>query len=249
MLGPLRRFLRRRAGGDPDAELRFWLEQWEPHIRSGSLFSPGGLELSGDTEVADSYEGRRWQEARAQVQRVLREAGIDDRDFFNGRVVLEIGPGPVGLPEACGASVALAVEPLADRMRDAGLLLRGDAVYLTCGAEALPLLAESVDVVVARNSLDHVRDPGAVLNETARVLRPGGTLILNVDIEGEATAEEPHAFTVDQVRRLLGLLQIERERVLSEPHGHAGRQLVIVAAKPADGISASSRLPGWTSPS
>ena len=124
MLGTVRRFLHRRAGGDPDAELRFWLEQWEPHIRSGLLFSPGGLELSGDAEVADTYEGRRWQEARAQVQRVLREAGIDDPDFFSGRVVLEIGPGPVGLPEACGASVALAVEPLADRMLDAGLLLR-----------------------------------------------------------------------------------------------------------------------------
>ncbi|HEX5897475.1 MAG TPA: class I SAM-dependent methyltransferase [Thermoleophilaceae bacterium] len=249
MLGPLRRFLQRRAGGDPDAELRFWTEQWEPHIRGGALFSPGGLELTGDTEVADSYEGRRWQEARAQVQRVLREADINDPGFFSGRVVLEIGPGPVGLPEACGASVALAVEPLADRMRDAGLLLGGDAVYLTCGAEALPLLGESVDVVVARNSLDHVRDPAAVLSETARVLRPGGTLILNVDIEGEATAEEPHAFTIEKVRALLGPLEIERERVLSEPHGHVGRQLVIVAAKPADASSPSSRLPGWTSPS
>ena len=89
-------------------------------------------------------------------------------------------------------------------MLDAGLLLDSDAVYLTCGAEALPLLDASVDVVVARNSLDHVRDPGAVLSETARVLKPGGTLILNVDIDGEATAEEPHAFTVEDVRRLLG---------------------------------------------
>jgi SAM-dependent methyltransferase len=249
MLGPVRRFLQRRAGGDPDAELRFWLEQWEPHIRAGALFSPGGLELTGDTEVADTYEGRRWQEARAQVQRVLREADIDDPDFFSGRVVLEIGPGPVGLPEACGASVALAVEPLADRMRDAGLLLGGDAVYLTCGAEALPLMSQSVDVVVARNSLDHVRDPAAVLSETARVLRPGGTLILNVDIEGEPTAEEPHAFTIEKVRGLLGPLEIERERVLSEPHGHVGRQLVIVAVKPAGAGAPSSRLPGWTSPS
>jgi SAM-dependent methyltransferase len=237
MLRTVRGFLQRRAGGDPDAELRFWLDQWEPHIRSGLLFSPSGLELSGDTEVADTYEGRRWQEARAQVQRVLREAEIEDADFFQGRVVLEIGPGPVGLPEACGAAVALAVEPLAGRMLEAGLLLGGDAVYLTCGAEELPLLDASVDVVVARNSLDHVRDPQAVLNEVARVLRPGGTLILNVDIDGEATAEEPHAFTAEAVRRLLGPLQVERERVLPEPHGHVGRQLVVVAVKPANETS------------
>jgi hypothetical protein len=52
MLGRVRRFLQRRAWGDPGAELRFWLEQWEPHIRSGSLFSLGGtLILNVDIEA------------------------------------------------------------------------------------------------------------------------------------------------------------------------------------------------------
>jgi hypothetical protein len=40
MLGRVRRFLQRRAGGDPDAELRFWLEQGEPHIRCGAEALP-----------------------------------------------------------------------------------------------------------------------------------------------------------------------------------------------------------------
>jgi len=227
--GLLRR--RKRQGGDPDEELRFWVERWEAHIRAGSLFSPHGLELIGEAEVADSYEGRRWQEARAQVRRVLSEAEIDDPDFFKDRVVLEIGPGPVGLPEACGAKLALAVEPLAPRLDAAGLLLRGDAVYLATGAEAIPLLGESVDVVVARNSLDHVADPAAVLAEVVRVLRPGGTLILNVDVDGEPTAAEPHAFSAEDVRALVRPLRVQRERSIPEPHGHMGRQLVIVAVK------------------
>jgi SAM-dependent methyltransferase len=204
----LRSVLRRLKprGGDPEQELRFWVEQWDPHIRAGSLFAPHGLELIGEAEVADSYEGRRWQEARAQVQRVLREAEIDDPDFFGGRVMLEIGPGPVGLPEACGAKVAT-------------------------GAEAIPVLDESVDVVVARNSLDHVVDPAAVLAEVVRVLRPGGTLILNVDVDSEPTAEEPHAFTAEDVRRLVQPLRIERERTIPEPHGLMGTQRVFVATK------------------
>jgi SAM-dependent methyltransferase len=229
----LRSILRRLKprGGDPEQELRFWVEQWDPHIRAGSLFAPHGLELIGEAEVADSYEGRRWQEARAQVQRVLREAEIDDPDFFGGRVMLEIGPGPVGLPEACGAKVALAVEPLAPQLDAAGLLLRGDAVYLATGAEAIPVLDESVDVVVARNSLDHVVDPAAVLAEVVRVLRPGGTLILNVDVDSEPTAEEPHAFTAEDVRRLVQPLRIERERAIPEPHGLMGTQRVFVATK------------------
>ena len=245
----LRRLLRRwkREGGDPDQELRFWTEQWDPHIRGGALFSPHGLELIGEREVADSYEGRRWQEARAQVQRVLREAGIDDPGFFSGRVVLEIGPGPVGLPEASGAKLALAVDPLAPRLDAAGLLLRGDAVYLATGAEAIPLLDESVDVVVARNCLDHVVDPAAVIAEVVRLLRPGGVLILNVDVDGVATAEEPHAFTADEVRRVVRPLRVERERSIPEPHGHVGRQLVVVATKDAGPDPPSTRLPAWIS--
>jgi SAM-dependent methyltransferase len=228
-----RSFIRRRraaAGGDADDELRFWLDNWDAHLRrGGALFAPDGLQLLGETEVAADYEGRRRQEARAQVLRVLREAGIDDEQYFAGKVVLEIGPGAVGFPEACGARVALAVEPLAPRLAEHGLLLDGDAVYLPVGAEAIPLLDSSVDVVVARNSLDHVADPAAVCAEVARILRPGGTFILNVDIDHAPTATEPHGFTLEDVRALVAGFEVERELVRDVPHGHEGRVVVVVA--------------------
>jgi SAM-dependent methyltransferase len=216
-------------GGDPDVELAFWTDTWDAHIRGGELFAPGGLDLLGEDALAGDYEGRRWQEARAQVRRILREAGIDDPDFFAGKVVAEFGPGPVGFPEACGASMAIAVEPLAPRLAAAGLLLEGDAVYLACGAERIPLLDATVDAIVIRNALDHVADPAAVMGEAKRLLRPGGTLILNVDVDGAPTPAEPHTFTADEVRRLVAPLRIEAEHTSEEPHGHTGRQLVVVA--------------------
>ena len=182
---PLHRRGRASEGGDPDVELAFWTETWDAHIRGGALFAPGGLELLGEDAVAADYEGRRWQEARAQVRRILREAE----------------------------------------------LLGGDAVYLACGAERIPLLDESVDAIVARNSLDHVADPAAVMAEVKRLLRPGGTLILNVDVEGVPTEAEPHAFSVDDIRRLVAPRAIERERLSDEPHGHEGRQMVVVARR------------------
>jgi ubiquinone/menaquinone biosynthesis C-methylase UbiE len=215
-----------------DAELRWWLEEWLPVLQAGG-FNPGDAsELLGGEEAAPTYDGRRWQQARAEVRRVLREASIDDERFFDGKVVVDVGPGPLGFPDACPARVSIGVDPLADRYREAGLLLEGsDAIYLSVGAEAIPLTSESVDVVVARNSLDHVDDPRAVLDEAGRLLRPGGTLILNFDAGHAPTATEPHTLTRELVREALGDLAIVRETTTAHPHGGEGEVVVIVAAK------------------
>lgn len=232
---PLERLRRRFGGGgepDLDEELRWWLEEWEPVIRDGG-FNPGDVPdfLPPGEAVSDTYEGRRWQIARAEVRRVLVEAGIEDEGFFDGKVVVDIGPGPLGFPDACPAKLAIGIEPLADRYRARGLLLESDALYLVTGAEAIPLLSESVDVVLARNSLDHVASPAAAMEEIARVLRPGGTLILSVDVGHPATATEPHSFTLDEVRALLGGLTIVRERMDEEAHGGGGGSRVAILAR------------------
>lgn len=236
-LRTLQRVLRRRipfraARHDSAAELNWWLRVWEPVLRGGGHFGARCLELCGDEEVAPTYEGRRWQQARAEVGRVLEEAEINDRAFFEGKVVVDVGPGPVGFPDACPARISMAIEPLAPRLREHGLLLESDAIYLATGAESIPLLEESVDVVVSRNSLDHVDRPDKAMAEIRRILGPGGTLILNVDVGHAPTAAEPHSFTVDDVRRLVAPLEIERQRLLDESHGEEGRTLVIVARKP-----------------
>src|SRR5439155_7878163 len=184
---------RRGAGPDLDAELRWWLDEWDPVIRAGG-FNPGDVPafIPGE-EVSDSYEGRRWQIARAEVRRVAAEASVDP-DFFAGKVVVDIGPGPLGFPDACPARVSIGVEPLAERFREHELLLESDALYLARGAEDVPLVSGSVDVVVSRNSLDHVTDPDAAMSEARRILRPGGRLLLSVDVGHPATATEPHTF-------------------------------------------------------
>ena len=212
-------------------ELAFWIERWEPELRGGRLTGPDTLELSGDAEVAATYEERRWQQARAEVRRVLEESGLPE-GFFDGKVVLDIGSGPLGFPDACPARVSIAVEPLTHRFAEAGLLLDSPAVYLNAGAEDVPLKSGSVDVVCSRNNLDHVDDPLAVLAEVKRLLRPGGTFVLNVDVEHTPTPSEPHTLRTEDLRTWLAPLRIEREEHWDHPHGADGHAVVIVATAP-----------------
>lgn len=215
-----------------DAELTWWLEQWEPVLRAGG-FNPGdAAELLGGEPVAESYEGRRWQQARAEVCRIVREAGLDGASFFHGKVVVDVGPGPLGFPDACPARMSIGVEPLAERYAAAGLLLADSpAIYLATGAERIPLLTASVDVVIARNSLDHVDDPEAAVAEMCRILAPGGSMILMFDIEHAPTATEPHWLTLEGVRAWLGELQVTRQELTDQSFGAGTQRATIVAER------------------
>ena len=64
-----------------------------------------------------------------------------------------------------------------DAARDRVAGMSGVAV-LGADAANLPILNGSVDVIVAVRLLVHVADPGDIFREIARVLRPGGSLIL-----------------------------------------------------------------------
>jgi SAM-dependent methyltransferase len=60
-------------------------------------------------------------------------------------------------------------------------------MYLVGDAEVLPLPDASVDAAVLGSVLFHVGDPGAVIDELARVLRPEGRLSLREPLDGGAT--------------------------------------------------------------
>ena len=93
------------------------------------------------------------------------------------------------------------MDPLAGRYAEHGLLLPDSpALYLSNGAERIPLLTASADVVLARDSLDYVDDPEQVMREARRILRPGGTLILLFDVGSVPSPAEPHVLTVARVR-------------------------------------------------
>lgn len=228
----LRSRFRDRTEVKHTAELNWWLTHWDPVLRAGG-FNPGDAPAFLDGEpVAPTYEGRRRQQAHAEVRRILHEAQLGDESFFHDKVVVDIGPGPLGFPDACPSRLSFGIEPLAERFRAAGLLIEpSDAIYLSVGAERIPLLSDSADVVLARNSLDHVDDPEAVLAEAERILRPGGTLILMFDIGHPPTPTEPHSLTIDRVRAGLGRVTVDKQLTGGDAFAPGGQRATIVATR------------------
>ena len=55
------------------------------------------------------------------------------------------------------------------------------ALDVVADALSIPLRAHSVDMVVCKQVLEHVPEPVTLLREVARILRPGGTLLLSTN--------------------------------------------------------------------
>jgi SAM-dependent methyltransferase len=72
------------------------------------------------------------------------------------------GAGVIGIEPGAGwRSLA------AERVAAAGHVIGGQGEYL-------PIASDSIDLVVSHQVLEHVGDPGAVIREAFRVLKPGG---------------------------------------------------------------------------
>jgi SAM-dependent methyltransferase len=116
------------------------------------------------------YRGRR-----AVLDAVLdglalpEDARILDAGCGSGRNMVELARrGPVTGVELASQSLEVA------RRRNLGPVLEGSL------DEPLPLADGAFDLAVALDVLEHVRDDGAALRELARVLAPGGRLLVTV---------------------------------------------------------------------
>jgi SAM-dependent methyltransferase len=184
-------------------ELDFWINVWNKKIIETGCWTEDVYSLIGEEKRIDSYDQQREKEGKAQGFRILSLAQ-KPRDYFDNKVVVEIGPGCCGLLEMSNARVKVAIEPLAEQYRAHGLLLKNErgAAYLTCGSESIPLMSDYADIVVASNCLDHVEDIRASVSEIYRILKVGGEFFLNVEIDHPPSVCEPHSLTFEDVLNL-----------------------------------------------
>ena len=95
--------------------------------------------------------------------------------------VLEVGSGAHGLIFFFDAADRIGVDPLADHYRELFPAWQKRARTLAAFGENLPFEDSSFDVVLSDNVVDHAENPRRIVEEMARVLRPGGLLYFTVN--------------------------------------------------------------------
>jgi SAM-dependent methyltransferase len=153
-----------------------------------------------------SYDAERRAYSRLFLNEVARYLGRDTA-WFQDKTVVSLGSGCTGDLTTFPAAVKIAIDPLLRVYQQLGMLVADEAggrtIYLPTTGEDLPLLDECADLVVCRNALDHMPEPGVALDEIWRVLKNDGALFVSVDIGGEPTPDEPTVFSVASLRDAL----------------------------------------------
>src|SRR6266851_4055175 len=142
----------------------------------------------------DSYDAERLAYSRLLRDEVATFLGRDAR-WFEGKTIVSIGCGCTGDLAAFPATVKVAIDPLLYAYQHLDMLVPDEAggrtLYLSLGAEELPLLDRSADLVICRNALDHMPDPRVALNEMWRSL--GALLRERFEVARLSDQHRPHS--------------------------------------------------------
>lgn len=112
----------------------------------------------------------------------LLDEWLDDEPRQRRVVDLGCGGGLLALPLAERGAKVIGVDLAEQALREAGARARtGDRSFrgVRGSIDAAPIADGSADVVLLADVVEHVDDPGAVVAEAARILRPGGHLFVN----------------------------------------------------------------------
>jgi ubiquinone/menaquinone biosynthesis C-methylase UbiE len=128
-------------------------------------------------QVADKWDDMR----RTFFGDGVRRAAVAAGGVMPGMLVADVGTGTGFLAEAAldaGARV-IGIDPSEGMLDQVRGRFAGRPFEARAGeVDALPLGAGEVDAVLANMVLHHAPDPPAAIREMARVLKPGGTLVI-----------------------------------------------------------------------
>ena len=189
--------------------------------------------------MSERYQGREgeayfaWQRGSGRVSAAV-DVPVFQRYIGPGDAVLDFGCGTGALLAALESGHKVGVEVNAAARREAA------EAGITVVAATSELAEESVHVVISNHALEHVLDPLAELRGLARVLRPGGRIVLQLPLDDWRSQRDPvddgnhHLYT--WTPRLIANL-------LREAGFHVERAEVVSYAWPPRSAELVDRLP------
>jgi ubiquinone biosynthesis O-methyltransferase len=131
----------------------------------------------------DAYGRWRASEFGTSTERLERRLILELVGDISGRSILDVGcgDGEFAVELAKLGAIVTGIDSSAvmiDAARARAKLHNADVNFHLARAEALPFPPEQFDVVTAITILCFVEDAAPVFRETARVLRPGGRLVI-----------------------------------------------------------------------
>lgn len=124
-------------------------------------------------------------------------------DHFSGKRILDVGCGPItGVVGFEGAELH-GVDHLIDEYIRMGYPLdRHDVKYANAPSEKTLYPDDYFDSVISINALDHVDHFDRTVKEMARVLKPGGELMAQINLHEKPTATEPLCLRPHQILKI-----------------------------------------------
>ena len=176
-------------------------------------------------QQAQAPEAEFWtkRDPRATMPLLMRrhEPAIRMVETFLGEEakIIEIGSGPTCLAQVFPKGITVYTDPLMHHYRRHAAQVLPTAGLVAAMGEAIPCPDETFDAAVCINALDHMMSPRTCLREIARVLKPGGHLILGIYtrnrlllglrraveriLPSAGSAPHPSTYTVAEIRKEL----------------------------------------------
>jgi demethylmenaquinone methyltransferase/2-methoxy-6-polyprenyl-1,4-benzoquinol methylase len=148
--------------------------------------------VHGDVWVFDRF-ARAYDLVMPEASREMIARGLDQAGRPIDRV-LDVGGGPGRALRAVDARSRTVLDPATGMVRRARA--NGFGAVRADGA-CMPVRTASIDAVLVTDALHHVGDQAGLLGEAARVLRPGGVLVVRefdpTTVRGRALVALEHA--------------------------------------------------------
>ncbi len=195
----------------------------------------GGSDALTDDLERDYSPGRTWQSLAAGTAALLQLGDVLDVGSGDGAAAATVAP-------YCRSLTCIDANPRAIQAANARLGRHDNVRAQVADAHDLPFGDASFDAVLVFHTLTYAERPARVVAECARVLRPGGRLVvlcLDEHRQSQVTArygERHPGFSPRAVRGMLGRagLTVQSARIASREIKRPHLQVVLaIAEKPA----------------